>query len=390
MADIDVVVSGAGVVGLAAAQTFAERGYETLLVDIDQPADAVGSLGVDLRTVALSPVAVAQLHELGCAPDTCPGHIKTMHVWESDGSASITMQASEVGEHCLAEVHENRSLVDALQHQAHPNLTIQFNASITHVDVSSRTLTIDGMGDVRPELLVVAEGTNSTTRQLLGVELRVDDDLAQRAIATIVETEASHEHNAWQVFGPSPLALLPLAQPHLMSLIWSLPNDDVFELAQLSDEAFTQKLNQACEQIAGKIQRIDQRVSFPLRQSLIDDMNPLPWALVVGDAAHTIHPLAGQGVNLGLEDVRAIDHVLKENPSRLNQPNLWRSFNAKRKLRTLGMAQLMSFFSNIYKVQSPYMKLLRNTGVRWLDDNAAIKRQLIREAMGIGPIGSML
>ena len=101
-------------------------------------------------------------------------------------------------------------------------------------------------------------------------------------------------------------------------------------------------------------------------------------------------PLAGQGVNLGLEDVRAIDKVLRDRPSRLNKSNLWRAFNAKRKLRAASMVQLMSFFSRVYALQSPYMRLLRNSGVRWVNANDGLKRQLIHEAMGVGPIASVL
>lgn len=386
---LDVVVSGAGIVGLAAAQTFASHGYRTLLVDPDQTPDTVGVFGVDLRTVALSPVAIDQLAELAIELPSTSGFIDAMHVWESDGSAAITMKADEVQEPHLATVYENQVVTDALKARCPKSLEMKFRASVTAIDAATRTLDIDGIGPVKTNLLVIAEGANSSTRKLLDVGLDIDEDLQQHAIATIIKFDAAHTNMAWQVFGPTPLALLPLPQADLMALIWSLPSDVASETMALSDSEFILRLNLACEDVIGTATAVDRRVSFPLRQQLVSDFNPSPWILIVGDAAHTLHPLAGQGVNLGLEDVRAVDKVLHNQPSRLNKPNLWRPFNAKRKLRAAGMVQLMSLFTNVYSLKSPYMRLFRNIGVRWVNANEGLKRQLILEAMGIGPIASV-
>lgn len=386
----DVVVSGAGITGLAAAHTFAKHGYKTLIVDRDQSPDTTGKLGADLRSVALSPVASAQLRELGVELPCRTGFIDVMHVWESDGSGAVTMTASEVHKPHLAIVYENDAITDALKAHARDGLEMNSNARVTAVGENSRTLDIDGIGTVHTGLLVIAEGSNSSTLKLLDAVLEIDQNLEARAIATLIKTDTPHQNNAWQVFGPTPLALLPLAQPDTLSLIWSLPNDAAVELMDVSDREFTARLDQACEQIAGAVTDVDRRLSFPLRQRLVADFNPLPWILIIGDAAHTIHPLAGQGVNLGLEDVRAVAKVLRDRPTRLNKPNLWRAFNAKRKLRAASMVQLMSFFSTVYALQSPYMRLLRNSGVKWVNANEGLKRQLIREAMGVGPIASVL
>ena len=386
----DVVVSGAGITGLAAAHTFGNRGYKTLVVDRDQSPNTKGRLGTDLRTVALSPIATNQLQELGIELPSQTGCIDFMHVWEIDGSSAITMTAGEVDEPHLACVYENVAITTALKTKECENLEVNFNARVAAVNQNSRTLEIDGIGTIQTNFLVVAEGSNSSTLRLLHTALDLDQDLEQHAIATLVKTDKPHQNTAWQIFGPTPLALLPLAQRDTLSLIWSLPNDVAAEMKDLTAREFTVRLNQACERIAGEIIDVDRRMSFPLRQRLVSDFNPLPWVLVIGDAAHTIHPLAGQGVNLGLEDVRAVDRVLRDRPTRINKPNLWRAFDAKRKLRATSMVQLMSFFSNVYALQSPYMRLLRNAGVRWVNANEGLKRQLIREAMGIGPIASVL
>ena len=386
----DVVVSGAGITGLAAAHTFGNRGYKTLVVDRDQSPNTRGRLGADLRTVALSPVATNQLQELGIELPSRSGCIDAMHVWEIDGSSAITMTARDVYEPHLAYVYENDGITTALKTKECANLEMNFNARVAAVNENSRALEIEGIGTIQADFLVVAEGSNSSTRQFLRTALDIDQDLQQHAIATLVKTDKPHQNTAWQIFGPTPLALLPLAQPDTLSLIWSLPNDVAAEMKDLTDQEFIVRINQACERVAGKIIDVDRRMSFPLRQRLVSDFNPLPWVLIIGDAAHTIHPLAGQGVNLGLEDVRAIDNVLRSRPTRINKPNLWSAFDAKRKLRATSMVQLMSFFSNVYALQSPYMRLLRNAGVRWVNANEGLKRQLIREAMGIGPIASVL
>ncbi|MCY4130483.1 MAG: FAD-dependent monooxygenase [Gammaproteobacteria bacterium] len=386
----DVVVSGAGIVGLAAAHMFTHHGYKTLVVDRDQSPDTTGRLGADLRTIALSPVASTQLQALGIDLPSRTGCIESMHVWESDGSSAITMTANEVQEPRLAFVFENKSIAAALKARRHDRLQTNLNGRITGIDVDARSIEIDNASTFHTDLLVVAEGSNSSTCQLLGSTLDIDQELQEHAIATIVKTDAPHKNSAWQVFGPSPLALLPLSEPNMLSLIWSLPSDVSARTMELSDCEFMKCLNRTCEEVVGTVTEVDRRMSFPLHQRLVSDFNPLPWVLILGDAAHTIHPLAGQGVNLGLEDVRAVENVLKGGPQRLNTPNMWRTFNAKRKLRAAAMVQLMSFFSSIYALQSPYMRLIRNMGVNWVNTNEGLKRQIIKEAMGFGPIARVL
>lgn len=386
----DVVVSGAGLTGLAAAHTFAKRGYKTLVVDREQAPTTRGRFGTDLRTVALSPVSSDQLLNLGAELPSRTGYIDVMHVWESDGSAAITMTADDVQNPHLAIVYENDSITTGLKTHEYEGLELNLNARVIEVSEHARTLSIDGMGTINTRFLVVAEGSNSSTLQLLNTVCDIDQNLQEQAIATLVKIDRPHSNTAWQVFEPTPLALLPLAQPDLLSLIWTLPDGVAAEMMDLSDNELIVRLNQACERMAGNVIEIDRRMTFRLRQRLVADLNPLPWVLIIGDAAHTIHPLAGQGVNLGLEDVRAVDAVLRDRPTRLDEPNLWRAFNAKRKFRAATMVHLMSFFSSVYALQSPYMRLLRNMGVRWLNANEGLKRQLIREAMGMGPIASVL
>ena len=389
MADFRVVISGGGIVGLAAAHCFASRDCPTLLLDKPNATSSIGEFGADLRSVALAPVAVSFLEKLVGKPIPS-SFIDSMHIWERDGSAAITMAAAEVNEPHLASVYENNELTAALRAKLPSQVTVHESEGISAMHGETHSISVDGLGEVVPELLVIAEGSRSRTCKTLNLSYQLDVNLDQRAIATIVETPKSHQNRALQLFGPTPLAMLPLSNPCLRALIWSLPTDEAFNMLNASKTAFLDKLNRATEHLVGTISDVDRRLSFPLSHQLLDDFNPQPNVIVLGDAAHTIHPLAGQGVNLGLEDVRAAHANLQSMPTRLNKPGYWRSFNSKRKLRALAMLRLMSFFGNIYAVQSPYLRLLRNAGVRWVNENSPLKRQLIREAMGIGPIANVL
>ena len=390
MHELDVVVSGAGIVGLAAAHTFARAGKRTLLIDPHQPADQAGRFGHDIRTVALSPVSLAQCCHLAESVPKSQGRIHDMYVWEKDGTAAISLSREDANTDCLAAVIENSTLVKALLAREHENLKVRFGAHITRLDTNERLVELSDQQLYKTSLLVVAEGSQSATIELLDVKPRIDTDLGQRAIATLALCQDPHRYRAWQIFAPTPLALLPCIDPHLVSVIWSVHNKYANCLEAMDELQFTHKLRLATESVLGEIQQVDKRVSFPLRQHVLSDFNPLPWVLVIGDAARTIHPLAGQGVNLGLEDVRACKQVLNVDPPRLDKPGLWRNFAAKRLLRSLGVAHLMSAFNWVYSADSIYLRTLRNAGVRWVNQNTAVKRQLIKEAMGLGPVAVVL
>lgn len=389
MPDVDVVVSGGGIVGLAVAHTFACHDWQTLLVDSDKAPDSQGRLGSDIRTVALSPKSLKQLHAMGLPDDTAHGTIEHMQVWEDDGTAAMSISAKDVDESRLAVVLENEKIINALEAQKRPKLELQVGTSISNIAHHSQILYLANMGEVSTRLFVIAEGSASDSLTLIGSKFETNKNLEQRAIASIVEFELPHQNRAFQKFGPTPLALLPLEKPNQMALIWSLPTGEAQQIQALDDDQFCEELLASCERKCGEIQRIDRRLSFPLNHRLVSDFNPSPWVLVIGDAAHTIHPLAGQGVNIGLEDVHGIATELQNSDSDLSANGRWRNWAAKRKLRATSIMKMMSLFTDIYAASSPLARLVRNTGVRFVSSNQAIKRQLIREAMGLGPIANI-
>ena len=148
-------------------------------------------------------------------------------------------------------------------------------------------------------------------------------------------------------------------------------------------------LKREIEAVLGEVSEIDEVSQFGIRQSLVDDFNPFQRVLIVGDSARNIHPMAGQGVNLGVEDLFGISKVAQRQVPDMGSPKLWRRYAARRKVRSLGMISIMQFFQSTYKWTDPYARWLRNVGVRKLDRSPRLKRQLMREAMGIGPISEM-
>ena len=389
MVELSTVVSGGGVVGLAAALTLSRSHHSVVLLDQPSPS-TMGTRGIDLRSSALSPASIEFLADLGFSDDRTGVQINAMHVWERDGTASITFEAHEVDAMYLAKVFPNCILVEALQELVEADTRIRVaNENIEAIDPSARLLKLNDGTELECELLVVAEGANSQTANLIDVK-RHRRSLNQHAMVSVLGMSKPHDGSAWQRFGDTPIALLPYVEENVVSLIWSISDTELESIRSLDDLAFAQKVTEATEGLCGEVESVDRRLSFPLLHSYVEDMNPLGWTLIVGDAARTIHPLAGQGVNLGIEDIRAMARVLETDPPRLDESSMWSDFAARRKLRSLMMLALMRGFSEVWQAHGPFFRLLRNFGVRSIANTTIVRHQLMREAMGLAPIARSL
>lgn len=396
----DAAVVGAGIVGLAAALALARNGHRIALIERIPPERLRGALGFDLRSVALTPGSVEFLRAMGGVDDVDLAPIESMHVWEYDGSGSLGFEGEGAGG-ALAFVAENSVLATRLWDVAADCLDIISPASVDGLAQGPDAVVLDGP-DVAARLVIGADGANSVVRKLAGTALRCEPPYrggSQHAIATVARATRSHGDTAFQRFGRSgPVALLPLrggAQENgseselhrSVSVIWSASETDSQRLRSLDDESFRCALGEETEGVLGDFVAVDRRLSFPIRQSLAADFNPSPRTLVIGDAARTLHPLAGQGVNVGLEDVRAL--VARTAPADLGAPGRWRGFSRERRTRSkLIMASMRALLAAYCgpNAGNPWMRLARNVGVRAIDAAPGIKAQLIREAMGIGPM----
>lgn len=387
----DVAVVGGGLVGAVAALGLARQGRDVVLLEPVEPRPERGALGMDLRTVAVSPASRVLLEGLGVWGGFPAAPYRRMEVWEERGTRAITFDAAQVNRQELGWIVENGALVQALREA----LTQQSGISVRSARVAGVRplpeqvrLSLDD-GTVWARLVVAADGGASAVRRALGVAVR-RFDTGHVALATVARTERAHDATAYQRFLlEGPVALLPGVEPRLCSVVWSQPPEQARRRQALDDAAFAAELGRAVQGRLGAVQAVDRRVAFPLRQQLAASFNPLPRVLLVGDAARVVHPLAGLGANLGLDDVREVLERCAELGAAADPgaEGLWRAFDRRRRLRSELMIGVMGALQRVYARGDPLSQWVRNLGVGWLDRATPLKRQIMMEAMGFGAIG---
>ena len=393
----DAAVVGGGVVGLAAAVAIANAGRTVALVAPEPPRRLCGALGSDLRTLALNPASVRFLRAAGLSlegeGDGGFAPIQTMRVWEHDGGASLQFQ--QPNGDALAWVVEASSLVTALWDVAAQRVDVVTSTvtGVTQREDAASVRLADG-ACLEARLVVAADGADSVVRSETGTEVRWEPSRGlapQTAIATVARLDRPHGSVAWQRFGRSgPVALLPLRDEHTVSVIWSGATTEQEHRMALSDAEFRAALEAETEGAAGAILEVDRRAAFPVQQGMAANVNPWPRVVLAGDAARTLHPLAGQGVNIGLEDARAIA-AEAANDGDLGAAGRWRTYAARRRRRSKLMLALMRGLLEAYcgtATNGPWLRWARNATIRRIDASAAAKGQLMREAMGEGALAA--
>lgn len=389
MADVDIVISGGGVIGTAMALACTRLQYRTLLLDQPATQHTTGRLGFDLRTLALSPQSVSWMDALHDNEQLPRQRVERMHIWEKLGTSFIDFSSQDVGCDSLAWIFEHSTVATAIRKECAKHLENVESEAITNVDENHNSITLTNGKSVSCKLLVIAEGANSRTRGMVDTPW-ITQNLGQRAIVTVIETERIHNNTAWQRFGNGVLAFLPLSKPRTHAIVWSVPNPLFKELVTFDDDQFKARLTSESDHVCGTVLEVDKRLSFPLNQGLAQTFLPRPWILILGDAAHTIHPLAGQGMNLGIEDVRSLESVLRTNNSaQAFSPVRLKNLAERRRAKAVIMQQLMSVFDNTWRWRDPLSHWLRNFGVRTFSRISVVKKQVIREAMGFGPISKV-
>ncbi|MCP1584966.1 UbiH/UbiF family hydroxylase [Pseudoxanthomonas mexicana] len=306
---IDVAVVGGGVVGAACALVLAREGLEVMLVEGREPPRWSPSQ-LDLRVYAFASDNAALLDAAGvwdAVRDARAQPYRRMRVWDAAGGDELRFDADALGRTQLGWIVENALLVDRLW-TALPAAGVQVRCparvEAMEQDADGVTLRLDDGTRIDARLAVAADGGDSTLRRLAGLEVAAHD-YAQRGVVAFVRTGEPHEDTAWQRFLPSgPLAFLPFADG-LSSIVWTLPDAEAERVLALDEASFGRELTQAMGGQRGEVALASPRAAFPLKRQLARDY-VAGRVIVAGDAAHVVHPLAGQGVNLGLRDVAAL------------------------------------------------------------------------------------
>lgn len=435
----DIAIVGAGMIGASLALALSELGYQVALLDaqpedslrrpltaltdktvsdktsidktfIDEiPSDASNVDAFEVRVSAITSASQRFLESLGVWQrlDASRYHAyQGMHVWDELGTASLTFDASDVHADSLGTIVENQALVFALHNQLDEGAKVTrfFGSNLEAIDTapSSSANSLPSFASAHPQsvlrltdgrelkvgLVVAADGANSFTRRSLGFETR-EWDYDHHGIVATVRVE-HHHSTAWQRFSEAgPLAFLPIQSSaqggHYCSIVWSQSTDRAKQLMAMDDTEFLAALSAASEGRVGQIFELSKRFSVPLRQRHAKRYVQSGAALV-GDAAHTIHPLAGQGVNQGFKDVEGLVKVLAQARDSGVAPGneiVLKRYQRQRQGDNLMMMASMEGFKRVFGSSDPGLRLLRNLGFSLVDKQRLLKKAFIRTAMGL-------
>ncbi|WP_026970911.1 FAD-dependent monooxygenase [Aliagarivorans marinus] len=391
MQSVDVAIVGGGMVGLSLACALKDSDLRLALIEAKPPQPQEFDGEHQLRVSALSLSSQRFLTRLGAwqgIVDTRAAAYDDMQVWERDSFAKVRFQASELCLPHIGHIVENGLIRQQLWQQAQllDNLqVIEQPIAQLHRGESESWLSFENGQAISAKLLVAADGANSWLRQHLDVPLTFWD-YQHSAVVGTVRTELPHDHCARQVFSPEgPLALLPLSDPHLCSIVWSVPPERAEQLQAMDAQAFNKAITIAFDARLGMVERQSELASFPLRMRYARDFAGPGFALI-GDAAHTIHPLAGQGVNLGFMDAAALAQMLielKQAGKAIGDYQQLRSFERWRKAEATQMIAAMESFKRLFGNDIAPVKLLRGLGMSAFDKLTPVKQQVMKHALGL-------
>jgi ubiquinone biosynthesis UbiH/UbiF/VisC/COQ6 family hydroxylase len=376
----DLVVVGGGPVGASLAR--AAHGLSVALVAHERRV-AVNRNGFDARVYALSPGNVSFLKELGAwqaMPQARLVPVHTMRVYGDDAS-SLEFDAYGAGVPELAWIVEDALLQDALWLGLEAELFAPAQCEVLKVDPEEVVLQLRDGRQLAGKLIVGADGANSFVRAQAGIAA-TDRDYGQSAVVANFRCERPHANIAWQWFQRGAvLALLPLPGEHV-SMVWSLPTPEAKRISRLDSEALCREVHTASRGVLGELALVTPPRSYALRR-LAAERLVAPRVALAGDAGHVIHPLAGQGLNLGLQDARALAAVLAKrelcrDPGELR---LLRRYERARAEPILAMDTMVDSLFRLFGADSPLAARLRNAGLNLTDRLPVVKNMLMRQAM---------
>ena len=400
--DFDIAIIGGGLVGATLACALsAKQQTQDLKIAIIDPQDLSlikpmqSDETFDVRVSAITRASQHIFEAIGVWPIMAAQRIspfRHMHVWEQAGTSEVHFDSAELsgcqlGETQLGHIIENRvmlsSLYDKLKQQTNVHFLFGDACQSMQLEDNQWRLEVGGQ-TLRTKLLVGADGSRSWVRQQLDITTR-GWDYNHTALVTTVKTEKPHQETAWQRFlETGPLAFLPLTKGY-SSIVWSTQPELATVLQAMPEQEFKNELEQAFESRLGAITELGERACFPLRFFVAENYISDSVALV-GDAAHTMHPLAGQGVNLGLLDAASLAQVIEQalvKGQQLNSRKVLRQYERWRKAENISMLVMVDQIQRLFGTDNSWIKWVRNTGMQWFEQLSPVKHQIIDYAMGL-------
>jgi len=396
-APFEVIIVGGGMVGSTLACLLGRAGMAVALLDAREAPldrDTVGEGAPSQRVSALTPVSRQLLEGLGAWAWMASRRVspyRFMRVWDGEGSGEVNFSAEQAGLPVLGHIVENDVILAALEAclAELPSVETRFAARVAEIeeDAAGQTVKLEDGRRLTAPLVVAADGARSPLRAMVGIDVRARDT-GQVAVVTTVRTRLAHGGVARQVFLPTgPLAFLPLrieGDTRYCSIVWSTTPQEAERLVALPRDALAVELAGAIDHRLGEVTVTDQALAVPLTQRHAERY-VLPGFALVGDAAHSIHPLAGQGVNLGLMDAAVLAEELLTGRQRglsLGDATLLGRYARRRRGDNAAMLTLMDGFRLLFGARHPAFTLARNLGLSGVDRLGPLKRLLMQQATG--------
>ena len=389
--DFEVVVIGAGVVGSSLALSLAKEGVDVCLIDKGTP-----EIKEDIskgRTAALNLASQNILEKLGVKRgiENYLTPFKNIYVWDSEGTSSLEFSSDEIGQPKLGDVVTNNAILSSifLLLPNHKNLRFLSGDRLKTLDPQEESIKVctEGGENISCKLVVGADGGLSSVRELSSINIRTWS-YDQKALIANLKAEKSHSNTAYQVFTKNgPIALLPMQKDddESLSLVWSADTDHAEKLLGLDTPSFLNELERKTESVLGKLSLDGKMSSYPLHQLHAKDYYA-QRVVLIGDAAHSMHPLAGQGLNLGLGDVEELaSRILRSrrHGEDVGNDKMLSDYSKARKSINLRMMGFMEVFKKGFGSTNPWVRLGRNMAFGATQKAPELRKRFIKEAAGI-------
>lgn len=380
---VDIVIIGGGLSGAALLHALTPTGLRVLMVDSQDLFKPQTNMN-DTRSLTLSIASMRILQSLNLWSEiaTKTTAIHKIHVSEQNRFGTACLEAPN---------QQSLGYVVPIQHLVHilyKNIArdrVLAPATVTAFDSEQRIVTIqkdNKQQTIQATLVVAADGSHSSMRDFCGLAVKIKE-YEQYALVTHLNLARAHQHIAYERFTPSgPLALLPL-EPKKMGLVWSLPPAEAEQLVTMEDEAFLQKLIQVFGYRLGRFTGVGKRMTYPLRQMLMPQ-TVQGSVVFIGNAAHTLHPVAGQGFNLGLRDVAMLAQIIRQ--GELSSPTLLNQYQQARMHDQTAIARFTDGLIALYGRSGLGIRTARQLGLLALDNNRLLKNIVARYASGLAGV----